>query len=144
MKTAGEFLSSGPERSLRWGKELAGQLQRGDIVLLIGELGAGKSVIARGLARGLGYQGVVSSPSFTLVKTYPGKLKIDHCDLYRIGPQDDLRDLGLENLLEPEGITIFEWGERSRFIVEARPRWEVRIEFTEVSDQRHIQWEKIE
>lgn len=143
MKLIGEFNSPGAEHTLHWGEALAKALQPGDSVMLIGELGAGKTVIARGIARGLGYDGVVTSPSFTIIKTYEGEMTMRHCDLYRLAPGDDLRDIGLDDLLQPEGIAVFEWSERNAVIANARPRWEVRIEFAASDDERLITWKKI-
>jgi len=86
-------------------------LRAGDLVLLKGELGAGKTTFVRGMARGSGSAAAVASPTFQLVRIYPGRLQLAHVDLYRLEKGDELRDLGLEELLDA-GAAVVEWGER--------------------------------
>jgi tRNA threonylcarbamoyladenosine biosynthesis protein TsaE len=92
------------------GEELGKRMRRGDLLLLKGELGAGKTTFVRGLARGCGSAALVSSPTFQLVRIYPGRVQLAHVDLYRLGPGPDLRDLGLEELLD-QGAVVVEWGD---------------------------------
>jgi tRNA threonylcarbamoyladenosine biosynthesis protein TsaE len=85
----------------------------GEVVLLTGELGAGKTAFVRGLARGLGADpDEVASPSFVLLTAYPGRLTLHHADLYRLRGDGDERELGLEELPGPKGVLAIEWGER--------------------------------
>ena len=93
------------------GEELGRRLRNGDLVLLKGELGAGKTTFVRGVARGTGSTSAVASPTFQLVRIYPGRLPLAHVDLYRLEKGDDLSDLGLEELLD-SGAVVVEWGER--------------------------------
>lgn len=90
------------------GESLARVLESQDLVYLMGELGAGKTTLVRGIARGLGYAGRVTSPTFTLLNIYPGVIPIYHFDFYRLEGQE-LMDLGLEDYLEQEGIALIEW-----------------------------------
>lgn len=90
------------------GRTLAGVLQKHDIVYLIGELGAGKTTLVRGIAWGLGYTGKVTSPTFTLMNVYQAEIDIFHFDFYRL-EGSDLADLGLEDYLEKEGLSLIEW-----------------------------------
>ncbi len=90
---------------------LGERLRSGDVVLLTGELGAGKTTFVRGVARGTGSGSGVASPTFQLVRVYPGRVQLAHVDLYRIESTAELRDLGLEELAE-EGAVVVEWGER--------------------------------
>ena len=83
----------------------------GDVVLLIGELGAGKTTFVRGVARGTGSRSDVASPTFQLVRVYPGRLQLAHVDLYRIESNAELRDLGLDELAD-QGAVVVEWGDR--------------------------------
>ena len=92
---------------------LARSLRAGDVVLLFGDLGMGKTVFARGLARGLGVaEAHVRSPSFTLVNRYDGRETVYHVDLYRIDRPGDLEELGLEEILGGDGVAVVEWAER--------------------------------
>jgi len=95
------------------GTEIAAPLRAGDVVLLTGNLGAGKTALARGLAAGLGVDPQeVRSPTFTLVNPYTGRLPVYHIDLYRIGKDSELDELGLEEILGGDGVAIVEWAER--------------------------------
>lgn len=143
MNRTGALISSNADDTLRWGQSLAAELHPGDAVFLIGSLGVGKTVLARGLARGLGCEGIVNSPSFTLLKTYKGRLKMHHLDLYRLKPGDDLRDLGLEEILDGESVSVFEWCEKFSF-AHIMPRWEVLIEMGNNGNERLLKWKKIE
>ena len=95
------------------GERLAGALRSGDVVLLFGELGAGKTAFVRGLARGLGTpEEDVSSPTFTLIQEYShGRVPLYHVDLYRLEPPE-IADLGLDELISGEAIVAIEWADR--------------------------------
>jgi len=98
---------------------LATGFRGGEVVLLSGELGAGKTVFVRGLARGLGADpGEVSSPTFVLLTSYPGRLTLHHADLYRLRGDGDDAELGLEELPGSDGVLAIEWAERL-----GEPRW---------------------
>lgn len=90
---------------------LGERLLRGDVVLLLGELGAGKTTFVRGVAQGTGSRADVASPTFQLVRVYPGRVQLAHVDLYRVENSGELRDLGLEELAE-RGAVVVEWGDR--------------------------------
>ena len=95
------------------GRALGRRLQRGAVVLLHGPLGAGKTAFARGLAEGLGCDGEdVSSPTFTIVQEYRGRLRLQHVDLYRLTPEE-VDDLALEDLME-DSVMAVEWPDRWR------------------------------
>ncbi len=107
-----EIHTSGEEDTAAAGERLAAALRAGDVVLLYGELGAGKTAFVRGLARGLGAQpDEVSSPTFTLVQEYHGRVTLYHVDLYRLEPVE-VEDLGLDELVLGDGIVAIEWAER--------------------------------
>lgn len=92
-----------------WGR--AGQ--RGLVIALSGELGAGKTQLVKGLARGLGYEGRVHSPTFTLVNEYAGgRLSLFHLDLYRLETIGQIHEAGLDEYLQPDGVAVIEWAER--------------------------------
>jgi tRNA threonylcarbamoyladenosine biosynthesis protein TsaE len=90
---------------------LGERLRPGDVVLLSGELGAGKTTFVRGVAQGTGSSAPVASPTFQLVRVYPGRVQLAHVDLYRVENIAELRDLGLEELTQ-QGAVVVEWGDR--------------------------------
>ncbi len=144
MRKFGEIVSSGTEETLKFGQILAEELNAGDIVFLVGELGTGKTVIAKGIARGLGFKGIVNSPSFSLVKIYRADMTIYHCDLYRVNLDDDIKDIGIEEMIDDEdAVIIFEWSEKFTSFKRI-PYWEVKIETTEEWNQRIIRWKRME
>jgi len=104
-------VTSSPAETERAGMLLGERLRQGDVVLLTGELGAGKTTFVRGVAQGAGSMAHVASPTFQLVRIYPGRLQLAHVDLYRVEKSSELRDLGLDEL-SAEGAVVVEWGER--------------------------------
>ena len=110
------WVTRSEEETFRLAEELAAAFKGTEVVLLTGELGAGKTVFAKGLAAGAGVGNVnqVCSPSFTLVNIYEGRHRIFHVDLYRLEREADILDLGWEDYLG-EGIVIVEWAERLPF-----------------------------
>jgi len=106
----GSWTDHAPEETERAGEALAAALQPGDTIALTGPLGAGKTRLVAGLARGLGCRGRVRSPSFSLVNEYAGRITLFHVDLYRIEPMD-VDSLGLDEVLE-RGALVVEWGEK--------------------------------
>lgn len=106
------------EETAALARALGAGLRGGEVILLHGELGAGKTAFVKGLAEGLGADpGEVASPTFVLLTWYPGRLKLWHADLYRLGDAD-AGELGLEELPGPDGVLAVEWAERL-----PRPRW---------------------
>lgn len=96
------------EEMISLGTSMARVLEKDDVVYLTGELGAGKTTLVRGIARGFGYTGQVTSPTFTLMNIYPADIEIFHFDFYRL-QGNDLGDLGLEEYLEKAGLSLIEW-----------------------------------
>ena len=95
------------------GVRLADELKAGAVIAFTGDLGAGKTAFTRGLARGLGWNGRVTSPTFTIVNEYEGRLPLFHFDLYRLGNEDELFDIGWEDYLDRGGVCAVEWSERA-------------------------------
>ena len=93
------------------GERLGSELKPGDLVLLAGPLGSGKTTFVRGMARGAGSDAQVQSPTFQLVRVYPGRVQLAHVDLYRVKVAGELADLGLDELLD-QGAMVIEWGDR--------------------------------
>ena len=101
-----------PEDMEALGQAVASMLDRGDVLPLTGDLGAGKTTFVRGAARGLGVpDGQVLSPTFTLVRQYRGTYPVYHLDVYRLERVQDVIDLGFEEILDPEGVSFVEWGD---------------------------------
>lgn len=107
-----EYLSHSPEETEAIGEALAKQLKPDTVVALRGGLGMGKTAFTRGLARGLGYTGRVTSPTFTIVNEYSGKTPLFHFDMYRLGSEDELFDIGWDDYLTRGGVCAVEWSER--------------------------------
>jgi tRNA threonylcarbamoyladenosine biosynthesis protein TsaE len=106
-----DLISNSPAETERAGMLLGERLRQGDVVLLIGELGAGKTTLVRGVAQGTGSRADVASPTFQLVRIYPGRVQLAHVDLYRVENSSELRDLGLDELAD-RGAVVVEWGDR--------------------------------
>lgn len=106
------YLTHNEQETERLGEALALRLEAGSVVAYAGGLGAGKTAFTRGLARGLGWKGRVTSPTFTIVNEYEGRLPLFHFDLYRLGNEDELFDIGWEDYLNRGGVCAVEWSER--------------------------------
>jgi len=106
------FISDNEDSTLGIAQSFAESLNAGDVVLLNGNLGAGKTVFARGVARGLGIEDEITSPTFTLIHEYAGSLPLYHMDLYRMKGSHDLIDLGIEDYLYGDGVCIIEWPDK--------------------------------
>ena len=139
---------SGVERALTRSTdetlELAGTvgdlLRAGDVVSLVGDLGAGKTVFARGVARALGVTEPVVSPSFTIVREYEGRMPLVHVDVYRIDTVQELYDLGFEELVRDDGVTLVEWGDMIDGLLPG-DRLDVRLTPGATDDERVVEIE---
>jgi tRNA threonylcarbamoyladenosine biosynthesis protein TsaE len=119
-----DFISHSPAQTERIGQRIGALLQPGDLLLLVGTFGVGKTHLSRGIARGLGSADLVTSPSFVLVNQYRAGVEhngipIYHVDLYRLAEGDDLNTIGLEELWAGDGVCLVEWPERAAAIVPA-------------------------
>src|SRR4051794_40688715 len=115
-----------PETTAELGSKLADLLVAGDVVILSGDLGSGKTVFAQGVGRGLGVTERVVSPTFTIAREYEGRLPLQHLDVYRLDHLQEAADLGLAELADDEAVTLVEWGERVSALLPAE-RLEVRL-----------------
>ena len=106
------YESPSPAETQRIGEALGKQLKPGDVVATIGELGAGKTCFLQGLMRGLGVTETVTSPTFVLINQYRGRLLVYHLDAYRTESLTELLDLGLEEFLYGDGVTVVEWADK--------------------------------
>ena len=133
-----EHVTNSPEETEALGADLAGRLEPGTVIAFTGDLGAGKTAFVRGLARGLGVQERVTSPTFTIVNEYEGgRLPLFHFDMYRLGSADELFDIGWEDYLARGGVCAVEWSENvSDALEEGCLRVDIRR--GERDDQRRI------
>lgn len=107
------FISHSPAETESLGEAWGRSAPRGRVIALSGDLGAGKTQLVKGLARGLGVTARVHSPSFTLVNEYGGgRLRLFHLDLYRLETPEQIHSAGLEEYLRPDGVAVIEWAER--------------------------------
>lgn len=115
-----DVISHSLEQTRRIGQRLAALLAPGDLILLEGPFGAGKTTFTQGIARGLGVQDdYITSPTFTLINEYAGRLPLYHVDLYRLETAAQAQDLGLRDYIEGEGVTVIEWPERAAGLLSA-------------------------
>jgi tRNA threonylcarbamoyladenosine biosynthesis protein TsaE len=117
------------DETIRLAEELARSISKPVCIALFGELGAGKTVFVKGLARGLGIKEVVNSPTFVLMHSYSGKMKLHHIDLYRIKKGEEF--LPFQEILMDDGITAIEWAERAQNFL---PKKRFEIEFKIISE----------
>ena len=133
------FISHSPAETGSLGERWGRAAQRGLVIGLSGELGAGKTQFVKGIARGLGITARVHSPTFTLVNEYGGgRLRLFHLDLYRLETRGQMVSAGLEEFLQPDGVTVIEWAEK--MVNEEKPRRMifVKIEILGESERKII------
>ena len=126
--------SRGPDGTRAIGTRLGALLIAGDVVLLQGELGAGKTTFVQGVARGLGYEGAVSSKSFVLLGEYAGRVKLYHADLYRLDDPGQVADLALDEI-SADGVLVVEWPERAEDVL---PEEHVLVRFEVTSEDGRV------
>ena len=127
-----ELTTISPEETEAAGAGLGATLKSGDVVALTGELGAGKTIFVQGLARALGVGTAATSPTFVLVNEYRGRVPVHHVDAYRTTSLAELMDLGIEEMMDGDGITVIEWAERVELLLPARA---VRVRIAGVGDE---------
>lgn len=129
-----EIITHSSDETIERGREIGAQLSPPALILLSGDLGAGKTTLTKGIASGLGAAQVdeVTSPTFTLVHKYEGRALVYHVDLYRIGDAHDLETLGLEDVFSEHAVVIVEWPEK----LSLRTDWPVvRVHLEHISEE---------
>ena len=119
------------------GKTIGEMVLAGDVILLTGELGSGKTCLTQGIALGLGVEGYVRSPTFVLMTRHRGRLTLNHVDLYRMGSPAEAWDLGLDEQLFGEGLCVIEWADRAAEIFPEDCLW-INLDYGADFDSRHI------
>lgn len=124
------MMLNSPEETEAFAIALADLLEPGDLLTLEGDLGAGKTTFTKGLAKGLGVQRMVNSPTFTILKQYSGRLELNHFDVYRLENSDE--DIGFDEFFNSEAVSVIEW---AKFIEEYLPTERLGITITRQSEQ---------
>ena len=125
------LISESPEETQRLGEELGRLAQPGDLFLLVGGLGTGKTCLTQGIAWGLGIEGYATSPSFVVINQYWGSLPLYHIDLYRLDSIEEVIELGLDDYLYGNGVCVVEWAEKA---LEVFPTEHLLVEISFRSD----------
>lgn len=128
-----EWQTKNPEETMLLGKKIGEKLKPGDVLTLEGDLGAGKTTFTKGLAKGLGIEKTVNSPTFTIIKEYEGKIPLYHMDVYRLEDSDE--DLGFDEYFEGNGVTVVEW---AHFIEDQLPREYLNIQIKHGGNNNRI------
>jgi len=123
------LISKSRDDTIAFGARLARRLKKGDVVALAGELGAGKTVLVKGIAKGLGVRDIrsVNSPSFVIVKEYRGSMPLTHFDIYRLDSPSTLNEIGYDEYVYGDGVTVIEWADKIRSLL---PRRSIEITIT--------------
>ncbi|MGM0471143.1 MAG: tRNA (adenosine(37)-N6)-threonylcarbamoyltransferase complex ATPase subunit type 1 TsaE, partial [Bacillota bacterium] len=108
-----KLTTASPEETIKLGTKIGKVLNSGDIICLQGDLGAGKTYLAKGILKGLGVDEEITSPTYTLINEYQGRLPAYHIDLYRVSDYRELHDIGLEDYLYDDGVSIIEWPDKA-------------------------------
>lgn len=135
-----DFISHSPMQTMRIGQRLGGMLSQGDLLLLLGDLGSGKTQFAKGVALGLGSDDLVNSPSFVLVNEYRAgaerqHMPIYHADLYRLEDGREALGLGLEEWASGDGVCLIEWAERA---AEQLPHEHLAVYFSYLAETKRV------
>ena len=142
-----QVISHSPAETESLGENFGRSARSGLVIALSGELGAGKTQFVKGLARGLEIPGRVHSPTFTLVNEYSGgRLKLFHLDLYRLETREQILSAGIEEFLQPDGVSVIEWAERlfgEHSTAEARPANNIQHSTSKLENMRRVNIEII-
>ena len=139
MTFSTRILSNGPEQTRDIGRSIGESARAGDVFLLVGPLGAGKTCLTQGIAEGLGVSGYVRSPTFVLTTQYEGRLRLFHLDLYRIDAPLEAWDLGLDEQLFGEDVCVVEWADRAPDIFPEESLW-VSLDHVGRGDNRMLEF----
>ena len=134
------FKSFSPEETGKIAEEFAKSLESGDVICISGDLGVGKTAFVQGLARGLGVLEYVSSPTFTIVNTYDGDITLNHFDVYRISDSEEMYEIGFEEYIFGDGVSVIEWPEliadiipEKRYDITITKNLDIELDYREIS-----------
>jgi tRNA threonylcarbamoyladenosine biosynthesis protein TsaE len=128
-----DLVTNRPEETQEIGRRIGELAWAGDVFLLVGELGAGKTCLTQGIAWGLGIEDYALSPSFVIVRELAGRLRLYHIDLFRLGRLEEIDDLGLDDYLYGDGVCVVEWADKGRPLLPPEHLW---IEISFLDDTR--------
>ena len=111
------------EDTMRLGEKLGREARAGDVYCLSGDLGAGKTVFSKGFGKGLGVTEEITSPTFSIINEYPGRLTLYHMDVYRLGSEEEAEDAGVSECLFGGGVCLVEWGEKVESLLPEDAQW---------------------
>lgn len=126
-----KFVTSSPEETVELGKKIGRMLKNGDVIAMQGTLAAGKTTITKGIAAALGIEDTITSPTFCLISEYQGKMPLYHMDVYRLNGAEDFAELGTDDMIYGNGVSIIEWSEK---IITELPRKTILLRITPQED----------
>ena len=106
------FITHSPEETIALGEKIGSKLVKGDVIAMQGTLAAGKTTITKGIAKALGIDETITSPTFCLISEYYGKMPLYHMDVYRLDGDEDFVNLGTDDMIYGDGVSIIEWSEK--------------------------------
>jgi len=132
-----KFVTESVEETAKIGEQLGRLLDTGNIICLSGDLGAGKTAFTKGIAKGLGVEDYVTSPTYTIINEYQGRLPLYHFDVYRLNDVEEMYELGYEEYFFGDGVVVLEWADVVRDIIPKERLW-ITILNTRGDDSREI------
>ncbi|MCG8541892.1 MAG: tRNA (adenosine(37)-N6)-threonylcarbamoyltransferase complex ATPase subunit type 1 TsaE [Clostridia bacterium] len=132
-----KIVCRGIDKTQEIGYRLGKLVEKGDIICLTGDLGAGKTTLTKSIAKGLEVKGDVTSPTFNIIKEYTGRLPVYHFDLYRIAHVDEMYDIGYEEYFYGSGVCIIEWASQIRELIPEEHLW-IEIKLGDTIDSREF------
>ncbi len=133
-----KLITKNPEETFNLGKKLGQQLKKGDIVCLVGDLGAGKTAFSKGIGEGLEVVDYITSPTYTIINEYHGRLPLYHFDVYRLNGIEEMDELGYEEYFFGDGVVVVEWADLIKHIIPEHAIW-ITMKRTNIEDEREIE-----
>ena len=126
-----EFITKTVEETIKLGSKIGTYVKSGDIICINGDLGTGKTHLVKGIAEGLGIADSITSPTFTIVNEYYGRIKLYHFDVYRVNDPDEIEAMGFDEYIFDEAVSVIEW---ANFIMELIPKEHIEINIEKLPD----------